>query len=174
MASPSTFSPYQPPPDQRASQSLYQQGSASPGRITGVGSSSSSAAAAFNPTGSAGVPDAERVNKYETSVGARIDIESALCYALGCVTGILFIIVETKNDYVRFHAWQSIMTFTSLLLVQFFFSLFSAMGMVWFLFLVELGLAGWLGFKAYTNSETLDRYELPYFGRVASEWVDSE
>ncbi|KAJ3174250.1 hypothetical protein HDU88_000218 [Geranomyces variabilis] len=183
-ASPATFSPYQPPPEPH-SPSLppgrrgYQSGSApaSPSRFPpgepSAAAASSSSAAAFNPTGVAGVPDAERVNKYETSVSARIDIESALCYALGCVTGILFLIIETKNDFVRFHAWQSVLTFIGLLLVQFFFSLFSST-MVWLLFFVEVGLAGWLGFKAYTNSDSLDRYQLPYIGEIASQWVDSE
>jgi uncharacterized membrane protein len=35
---------------------------------------------------------------------------SALCYVLGLITGILFLVLEpyNKNRTVRFHAWQSI------------------------------------------------------------------
>ncbi|KAJ3023811.1 hypothetical protein HKX48_000945 [Thoreauomyces humboldtii] len=169
MASPSTFSPYQPPPDQHRPTSSYQAGQSpspynSPTRAAAASSSSVSGAQA----------DAERVNKYETSLGARVDIEAALCYALSPVSGIIFLILETKNDYVRFHAWQSIITFTALLVLMFFFSLFSATGMLWFLFIVGLGAQGWLGYKAYTSGDSLDRFQLPYVGQIASQWVDSE
>jgi hypothetical protein len=42
-----------------------------------------------------------RVSKYETSLNIRIDVEAALCYVFGCISGIFFLIMETKNDYVR-------------------------------------------------------------------------
>ena len=46
-------------------------------------------------------PQVERVNKYETQLPIRLDIEAALCYALGGFTGLAFLILETKNDYVN-------------------------------------------------------------------------
>ncbi|CAG8553552.1 15851_t:CDS:2, partial [Dentiscutata erythropus] len=77
---PATFSPYTPPPDERKS-NLY--------RTTEQ------------------LPDGQiKINKFETSLPIRVDIEAAMTYALGCVTGLLFLIAEQKNDYVRFHAWQ--------------------------------------------------------------------
>lgn len=64
-----------------------------------------------------------RVNKYETSLGWRVDVEAAVCYIFCGVSGIslslqafflngigaLLLIFEQKNDYVRFHAWQSLL-----------------------------------------------------------------
>ena len=41
-----------------------------------------------------------------------------LCYVLGWITGIIFIVLEKKSTYVRFHAWQSIMTFGVLTVAQ--------------------------------------------------------
>lgn len=53
-----------------------------------------------------------RVNTFETGLGLRVDIEAALAYALGPFSGILLLILERHNDYVRFHAWQSSLVFT--------------------------------------------------------------
>ncbi|KAI8915674.1 hypothetical protein EDD86DRAFT_182296, partial [Gorgonomyces haynaldii] len=107
----------------------------------------------------------ERVNKYETTLSIRLDIEAALTYSLLGFSGLLFLVFETKNDYVRFHAWQSSITFFLLMLVQFLFSFVSS-GMVWFLFFVEIGLAAFLAFNAYKNADGLARYMLPWIGPV--------
>lgn len=42
-----------------------------------------------------------------TSFGLDENIESALAYVLGFVTGIFFLLMEETNRTVRFHAWQS-------------------------------------------------------------------
>ena len=57
----------------------------------------------FNSSAVAGGNDS--VNKYETRLPIRLDIEAALVYVGMVFTGILFLVIETKNDYVRFHAW---------------------------------------------------------------------
>lgn len=38
---------------------------------------------------------------------------AALAYAVGLVSGIIVLWVEKKDAYVRFHAWQSVVTFTA-------------------------------------------------------------
>jgi uncharacterized membrane protein len=47
----------------------------------------------------------------ETSVGMSPNVAGLLCYVLGWVTGIIFVVLEKKSTFVKFHAWQSIMTF---------------------------------------------------------------
>lgn len=47
----------------------------------------------------------------ETSVGMSANVAGLLCYVLGWITGIIFLVLEKKSASVRFHAWQSIMTF---------------------------------------------------------------
>ncbi|CAG8641159.1 3459_t:CDS:2, partial [Acaulospora colombiana] len=104
---PATFSPYTLPPDEQKAKTNRNST-----RYTPVPSASTTASSSANPF--AGVyrtteqlPDGQiRVNKYETSLSIRVDIEAAMTYCLGCITGVLFLIVEQKNDYVRFHAWQ--------------------------------------------------------------------
>ncbi len=47
----------------------------------------------------------------KTSLGLEENIEGALCYLLGWLTGIIFYLLEKDNKFVRFHAKQSILTF---------------------------------------------------------------
>jgi uncharacterized membrane protein len=47
----------------------------------------------------------------ESSTGMSANQAGFLCYALGWITGIVFVVLEKKSTFVKFHAWQSIMTF---------------------------------------------------------------
>ncbi len=47
----------------------------------------------------------------ETSTGLEQNLAAILSYALGWFSGIIFLIVEKKNDFVRFHAMQSLVAF---------------------------------------------------------------
>lgn len=37
------------------------------------------------------------------------NIVAALCYLLGFITGVVILMVETEDRFIRFHAWQSVM-----------------------------------------------------------------
>ncbi len=50
-----------------------------------------------------------------TSVGLRPNVAALLCYLLGWITGLIFIKLEKENDFVRFHAMQSIVIFGGLM-----------------------------------------------------------
>ena len=47
----------------------------------------------------------------ESSTGLSANVAGLLCYVFGWVTGIIFVVLEKKSTFVKFHAWQSIMTF---------------------------------------------------------------
>ncbi|KAG0181030.1 hypothetical protein DFQ29_009497 [Apophysomyces sp. BC1021] len=134
-----------------------------------------------------------RVNKYETTLPIRVDVEAALAYILGPVTGkvwqylhessnnqpksailgLFFLICERQNDYVRFHAWQSTLVSLTLMSIHFVLMFISSF-LSWTLFFVDVGLLVWLTYRAYLDGASLERYELPYAGPLASEWVDTE
>ncbi|KAI7865849.1 hypothetical protein BDF14DRAFT_1820240, partial [Spinellus fusiger] len=116
--------------------------------------------------------DTLRVNKYETSLPIRVDIEAALAYVLGPITGLLLLVLETQNDYVRFHAWQSSMVFLALMCLHFFIVFISSV-LSWMLLMASVALLLWLTYHAYLDGASLERYELPYFGPIASDYVDS-
>ncbi|TPX47468.1 hypothetical protein SeLEV6574_g02645 [Synchytrium endobioticum] len=115
----------------------------------------------------------QRVNKYDTALPIRVDIEAAAAYALGCISGIMLLILETKNDYVRFHAWQSTIVFAFMLVMHFFWMFISTV-ISWMLFVCDVALIGWLSYRAYVNGDSLERYELPYVGAISSRYVDTE
>jgi len=47
----------------------------------------------------------------KTSSGLQENIASCLCYVLGWITGLIFILIEKDNKTVRFHAMQSIVLY---------------------------------------------------------------
>jgi uncharacterized membrane protein len=49
--------------------------------------------------------------------GGRLDIEAAAAYAFPPLTGVTLLVLEHNSSYVRFHAWQSAMTFTALIVL---------------------------------------------------------
>jgi len=60
---------------------------------------------AATPTEGAATPEAE------SSTGMSANVAGLLCYVAGWITGIVFVVLEKKSTFVKFHAWQSIMTF---------------------------------------------------------------
>jgi uncharacterized membrane protein YvbJ len=67
---------------------------------------------AATPTEGAARPEAE------SSTGMSANVAGLLCYVAMWVTGIVFVVLEKKSAFVKFHAWQSIMTFGVLTGIQ--------------------------------------------------------
>ena len=47
--------------------------------------------------------------KSESSTGMQPNTAGLLCYVGWWITGIIFVVIEKKSRFVKFHAWQSIM-----------------------------------------------------------------
>lgn len=110
---------------------------------------------------------------FETSLPLRLDQEAVLAYLLlPPAGGVLLLILEHKSDYVRFHAWQSSMLFSVIFVLHLLLSWSSVLS--WMLFVVDLGLIGFLSLHAYRDVDTLDHFEVPIIGRLANSFVDSE
>ena len=45
-------------------------------------------------------------------------VKGALSYLLGPITGIVFLLIEKENQFIRFHAMQSIVVFVGLFALQ--------------------------------------------------------
>ena len=112
----------------------------------------------------------------KTSMGLDENVAGALCYVLGFVSGIVFLIMEKDSKFVKFHAVQSIGI--SLLLVVFntivstlLYGLFS-FTMYWIVALLSslISLAGlilWLVLimKAFQG----EQFKLPVIGDIAEK-----
>ncbi len=105
----------------------------------------------------------------KTSTGLQENVAGLLCYVVGWVGGLVFLLLEPKNQFVRFHAMQSIIVFGALSIiwipVQFipFLNLFVG----WIL--GGLGFVLWivLMVKAYQGVT----YKLPVAGDMAEKWL---
>ena len=97
-----------------------------------------------------------------TVLGVTENLEALLCYALGWVTGLIFLFLEKNNPYVRFHALQALVTFGILHVVSFLIVILPILG-VFLSFVIGLfSLALWivLMVKSYKG----ERYKLPVVG----------
>lgn len=88
---------------------------------------------------------------------------AALTYVLGWLTGLIFILVEKDNKYVRFHAMQSIIFFGVLTVASF----VPVIGWMLSPLLMIVGFIGWLIsiYKAYNGEE----FVLPVVGAFAKK-----
>jgi uncharacterized membrane protein len=111
------------------------------------------------------------------ATGMADNVASALCYGLGLVTGILFLVLTpyNQNKAIRFHAFQSIFLNIAAILLSFAFSImigmFHFVGALFGLFLGPLiwlaffGLWLYMMFSAYLGKTVV----LPIIGPLAQQ-----
>ncbi len=107
-------------------------------------------------------------NAVSAKSGSGLDqnVAGALAYLLVFITGILFLLIEKNNKFVRFHAMQSTILFVALFVLQVILGI-TIIGIV---LLPIVGLAGlilwlFLMFKAYSG----EKYKLPIIGDMAEK-----
>lgn len=105
----------------------------------------------------------------KTSMGLDESVAGLLCYIVGWITGIVFLVLEKENKFVRFHALQSLLTFLPLSVLAWLlrwipFIGWALAGLVWIL-VVILWLI--LMFKAYRG----EKYKLPLVGDIAEKEI---
>jgi len=106
----------------------------------------------------------------KTSMDLEENIAGLLCYVVGWITAIVFLILEKENKFVRFHAFQSLLTFLPLSVLVWIlgwipFAGWVIAGLVWILTLI-LWLI--LMFKAYRG----EKYKLPIVGDIAEKQTE--
>ncbi len=97
------------------------------------------------------------------------NVAGSLCYLLGWVSGIVFVLVEEENTTIRFHAMQSIHTFGLLSIAHFISRWVPVIGDVVGWVIMALALMLWvvLMFKAYQG----EKFKLPWVGNKAERWA---
>jgi len=105
----------------------------------------------------------------KSSTGLEANVAGLLCYVLGWVSGLVFLLIERESKFVRFHAIQSIYVFGVLNIaiiilgwIPFIGQVFS--GLIWLLWVVLWII---LMIKAYQGT----RYKLPWSGDLAEKRV---
>lgn len=110
------------------------------------------------------------VKSAKGGLGLQPNIAGALAYFLGPVTGILFLLIEKQNKFVRFHAMQSTLTFGGIFVLNIVLGFIPLLGWMagTLLSLVSLVLWLFLMYQAFNNKE----YELPVVGEIARKQVE--
>jgi uncharacterized membrane protein len=105
-----------------------------------------------------------------TSTGFDANLAAALSYLVGFVTGIIFLVLEKENRFVRFHALQSTLLFLGLVLLNVVLNVVPLLGFLLSVFvLLPLSAVVWLlmMFKAYQGEE----FKLPMIGQIAADRI---
>ncbi|TRZ96798.1 MAG: DUF4870 domain-containing protein [Dehalococcoidia bacterium] len=103
----------------------------------------------------------------KTSTGLEANVAGLLCYVLGWISGLVFILIEKENKFVRFHAMQSIIVFGAITVASIIFRWIPFVGSILNLLLSFLALVLWivLMVKAYQGT----MYKLPWAGNLAEK-----
>ncbi|MCD6559989.1 MAG: DUF4870 domain-containing protein [Palaeococcus sp.] len=103
--------------------------------------------------------------KKKTSLGLDENVEGALAYLLGFITGIAFLLLEKESDFVRFHAMQSTIVFLGLFIIDVILRLIPFLGWLLGILISLIGLIVWIMgmIKAYQG----ELYKFPIVGDIA-------
>jgi uncharacterized membrane protein len=106
----------------------------------------------------------------KSSTGLDANLAAALSYLVGFVTGIIFLVVEKENRFVRFHAMQSTLVFAAIVAIDILLQIVPILGALVVIFLVIPASAVlWLllMYKAYQGEE----FKLPVLGQIAADRI---
>ena len=106
----------------------------------------------------------------KTSTGLDANVAAALSYLVGFVTGLIFLVVEKQNRFVRFHAMQSILVFAGIVVIDILLNLVPLLGALAVAFvIIPASAVLWLllMYKAYQGEE----FRLPLVGPFVADRV---
>ena len=105
----------------------------------------------------------------KTSSGIQPNVAGLLAYVLGLVTGIIFLVIEKENKFVRFHAVQAIVLSVGLTVAGVVLGLLPVIGIALGLLINLAGLALWIicMIKAYQG----ELFRVPVVGDIAAKQV---
>ena len=111
--------------------------------------------------------EGEKQDLGSTDSGIKPNIAALLAYLLWFVTGLILLLIEKKNKFVRFHAMQSILTFGFFLVANLVLAFIPVIGwaMMPILGIVQLIIWIILMVKAYQG----EKFKLPVVGDMAEK-----
>jgi uncharacterized membrane protein len=103
----------------------------------------------------------------ESSLGLDPKLGGLLTYLFGFITGILFLVLEKKSSFIRFHAYQSTITFLAIFVLNIVLGVIPLIGTLASPVIGLASLVLWvlLMVKAFQG----ERFKLPMVGDMAEE-----
>lgn len=102
-----------------------------------------------------------------SSTGLDPNLAGLLCYLLGFVTGLIFLVLERQSSFVRFHAMQSTLVFVGIFVLQIVLGWIPVIGGVFATLLSGAAVVIWIVcmVKAFQG----ERFRLPVVGDMADQ-----
>jgi uncharacterized membrane protein len=106
-----------------------------------------------------------------SDTGLDSNLAGALAYLLGLISGLVLLAIEKKDQYVRFHAMQSTLTFLGVLVLNVLLLGIPVIGAVLYVpfVLAVVALWIWLMLEAVRGH----RFKLPYIGALAEQQISN-
>jgi uncharacterized membrane protein len=104
----------------------------------------------------------------ESSTGLSANVAGLLCYVVGWITGIVFLVWEKKSTFVKFHAWQSVMTFGVLTLASLVLSWIPIVGPVFAWIIGILSFVLWIILMIQAGTGKM--WKVPWAG----DWAEKQ
>jgi len=106
-----------------------------------------------------------------TSTGLSPNTAGLLCYVGGWISGVVFLVLEQRNRFVRFHAIQSIITFGTITVAGILLGLIPVVGVAFSSIIGIVGFIAWIIMIVKASSG--EWYRLPWAGDAAERIVAS-
>ena len=119
------------------------------------------------PPASGQQPSAPKPGNNKTSTGLQQNLAGLLCYVGWWVSGIIFLLLEKENRFIRFHAVQSIIVFGAISIIEIIFTWIPFVGWIigWIFWVIGIILWLFLMYQAYQGK----MYKLPIAGNIAEK-----
>jgi len=108
----------------------------------------------------------------KSSTGLNENVAGLLCYVLGWISGLVFVLIEQESKFVRFHAMQSIYVFGVINVAVIVLGWIPFIGTVLNSIIGLIGLALWiiLMIKAYQGAQ----FKIKWAGDYAERWASRQ
>ena len=104
-----------------------------------------------------------------SSTGLTENTAGLLCYVLGWISGIVFILLERESDFVRFHAVQSIIVFGVISIAN---AVLDWLPVIGWIISVALGIVAFvLWIILMVKAGRGEKYKIRWAGDFAEKWV---
>jgi len=108
----------------------------------------------------------------KSSTGLEASVAGLLCYVLGWISGLVFVLLEQESKFVRYHAMQSIYIFGTITVVAIVLGWIPVIGTVIAIIIWLIGLVLWifLMIRAYQGKQP----KVLWAGDLAEKWVQKK
>ncbi len=108
----------------------------------------------------------------KSSTGLDENVAGLLCYVLGWISGLVFILIEQQSKFVRYHAMQSIYIFGAITVAAIVLGWIPIIGTVISIIIWLIALALWifLMIRAYQGKKP----KVLWAGDLAEKWVQKK